>query len=338
MKKMIMAIVGYGKSAKRYHLPFIELRKEIQVKYICDPALTSEDIAMLKNEGIKATLDLAEMLADEEVKLVTLCTPPKTHFTLAEICLLAGKNVVVEKPFCENIQETEHLLALAKEKNLVIMPFQNRRFDSDFLTLKKVIERNYLGELVELEAHIDYYRPNHTERIGTKLDGSFYGLGIHAVDQAIALFGKPNKVTYDIRNVQTIESTVDDYYELQLFYDRLKVILKSSQIVAKSGPRYRLIGLNGVYEKYGVDQQENDLKLGIKPGNFDFGVDVPDLYGTVRYQNANGDWIEKTIKSELGDYGRFYDEIYQVLNKGKASFIKENEIFAVMTIMDEALP
>lgn len=332
MKKLVMAMIGYGKSGKRYHLPYIQLRKKIQVKYICDVNLSAADQADLAARGIIGLTDLATVLADEEVTLVTLCTPPKTHYFLWKSCLAAGKNVIIEKPFCETLEETQELVSLAKENQLIVMPYQNRRFDSDFLTLKKVIQRDYLGDLIELEAHIDYYRPNSEIRKGTILDGSFYSLGVHAVDQIISLFGSPESVNYDLRNVQSPTSIVDDYYDVQLIYGRLKVILKSSQVVAKSGPRFRLIGINGVYEKYGTDQQENDLKLGRLPEEADFGRDTACEYGKVTYKNQNGDWIEKAIPSEIGDYGCFYDAVFATLLESKACLVSESEIITTMEI------
>lgn len=336
MKKLVMAIVGYGKSAKRYHLPYIKLRENIQVKYVCDLALTKEDLEELSKLNITGVTDLADVLADEEVAVITLCTPPKTHFSLAKACLEAKKNVIIEKPFCETMEQTQALIQLAKESNIHVIPYQNRRFDSDFLTLKKVIERNYIGKLIELEAHIDYYRPNKEERKGTILDGSFYGLGVHAVDQIVSLFGKPDTVYYDLRNVQNNESTVDDYYDVQLIYGALKVILKSSQVVAKLGPRFRLLGTTGIYEKYSPDQQENDLKLGVFPGEAGFGLDTPKEYGVISYKNANGDWIEKAIVSEIGDYGCFYDGVVEMIFHDAPSIVSEEEIRVTMEIMSGA--
>lgn len=333
MDKLVMAIIGYGKSAKRYHLPYLNVRKQIHVKYICDLALSSKDIAELKEQGIYGVTDISVILSDQEVSLITLCTPPKTHFSLGKECLTAGKNVIIEKPFCETLAETQELLTLANEQHLLVTPYQNRRFDSDFLTLKNVIERNYLGKLIELEAHIDYYRPNDAIIKGAIMDGSFYNLGVHAVDQVVALFGQPDSVSYDLRNVQNDESTVDDYYEVQLLYGSLKVILKSSQVVAKFGPRFRVLGVSGSYEKYGPDQQENDLKLGRLPSEEDFGQDTPNEYGQVTYKNANGDWISKAIKSEQGDYGLFYDAVFNTLIQDKEWIVTEAQILTTMSIM-----
>ena len=336
MSKIVMAIIGNGKSANRYHLPYLKLIENITVKYICDPNLSEEDKILLNQEKIIGINDYSIILEDSEVSLVTVCTPPKTHYSIGKSLLMANKNVILEKPFCETLEETIELIELAEQRNVIITPYQNRRFDSDFLTLKKVIDKGYVGELIELEAHIDYYRPNKEYRAGTILNGNFYALGVHAVDQIVSLFGKPTNVSYDLKSIQTFNKDVDDYYEVQLFYSTFKVILKSNQLVAKNGPRFRLIGTEGIYEKYETDQQENDLKLGALPSDKEFGRDTSEHYGKVTYRNQNGDWITKKIPSEIGNYGNFYDAIVSTLCLDKEVLVSKEEILTTMEIMSNA--
>lgn len=330
-----MAIIGFGKSATRYHLPFLRLRKNIQVKYIFNMTPSPDKEAEFQDLGCQFTSDLALILNDPDIQLITLCTPPDTHYDLAKQCLQKGKHLIVEKPFCQTVTETEELIALAKEANLLAIPFQNRRFDSDYLTLKNVLERGYVGRPVELEAHFDYFRPDQTIKTGANLTGNFYGLGVHMIDQMVALFGAPHTVSYDIRNIQHPESTVDDYYDISLFYDQFKVVLKTSQLVAEPYPRFILHGTQGSYVKYGIDQQENDLKLGILPGAEQFGLDSPDAYGTVTYQNQNGDWIKKAIKSQTGDYGAFYDSVYDTLIHGIDPIVTSQQMMTTINLLEQ---
>lgn len=121
------------------------------------------------------TENIHTILQDEEIKLVSICTPPSTHYELAKICLENGKNVLVEKPFCETVEEAEEILQLAKENNLVAMPYQNRRFDSDYLTLAQVLDSGVMGEIIEAELHFDRFRPIDERPVGNKMDGEFYG-------------------------------------------------------------------------------------------------------------------------------------------------------------------
>lgn len=332
---LTMAIIGFGKSATRYHLPYLRLRQNINVKYIFNMTPSPEKQVEFQDLGCQFTNDLDLILNDPEVKLITLCTPPDTHYDLAKQCLQKGKHLIVEKPFCQTVAETAELIALAKEVDLLAIPFQNRRFDSDYLTLKTVLECGYVGRPVELEAHFDYFRPDQTIKNGAHLNGNFYGLGVHMIDQMVALFGDPHTVNYDIRNIQHPKSTVDDYYDISLFYEQFKVVLKTSQLVAAPYPRFILHGTQGSYIKYGIDQQENDLKLGVLPGAEQFGIDNPDSYGTVTYQNQNGDWIKKTIKSQKGDYGAFYDSVYDTLIHGQASIITNKQMMTTINLLEQ---
>lgn len=333
-----LAIIGFGKSAQRYHLPYLKIRDTYEVIGVCDLNWREDKVKLADTYGIQKRFDtIEEVLENEDIQVVTLCTPPQTHFDLAKKFLEAGKHVVVEKPFCENVAKTKELLLLANENNKIVIPYQNRRFDSDYLTLKKVIERKYVGEIFELEAHIDYYRPSMQKPSSNDaVDGSFYGLGIHAIDQIVALFGRPDKVFYDLKNITFPDSPVDNYFEIQLFYQELKVILKSSQLSAMSYPRYRLMGEQGTYIKYGVDQQENDLKLQISPGTKGFGEDTPSQYGKVTYRNTSGDWIQKDIPTVTGDYGRFYDQLLLSIEGDKKKFISDEEIITSIEVLEKA--
>lgn len=149
------------------------------------------------------------------------------------------------------------------------MAYQNRRFDSDFLVIKEVLASGKLGELVELESHMDYYRPEAPDAPGEYYDGAFYGLGVHMMDQIIDLFGRPEEVSYDIRSIRN-SNNPDDTFEIQFFYPTLKVIVKTSHLVNIPYPKFTLHGTKGSFVKYGIDQQETYLKAGIMPGEKKF--------------------------------------------------------------------
>ncbi len=153
------AFIGFGKSTTRYHLPYVLHRKDRwQVAHIYRRRAKPEEQAP-QYSHIHFTSDLDEVLNDPLVKLVVVCTHADSHFEYAKKALEAGKNVLVEKPFTPTLEEAKTLFALANSKGLTVTPYQNRRFDSCFLTTKKVIESGKLGELVEIESHFDNYRP-----------------------------------------------------------------------------------------------------------------------------------------------------------------------------------
>lgn len=332
--KLIMGFIGFGKSANRYHLPYIKLRENIVVKKIFDiksnPLLEKE----YKKQGTEFTIDLNEILNDTDIQVITICTPAHTHYEIAKKCLESGKSIVVEKPFCSSVKEAKELLELAKEKGLMAIPFQNRRFDGDFLAVKQVLEQGYVGEPLEIESHFDYYREDNSIHNGGPVEGSFYGLGIHTMDRMISLFGRPEKVSYDIRSIRNTEST-DDYFDVSLFYSKLKATVKTSHLVAKAYPQFILHGTKGSFIKYGIDQQENDLKAGIMPDAPGFGLDSPNQYGVVTYQNANGDWIEKQIPTPKGDYGKVYDAVYETIVNGKPKLVSDEEVITNIEILEK---
>lgn len=329
-----MGFIGFGKSANRYHLPYITIRENLRVKKIFDLNINEALAAPYREKGVEFTTEIDELLTDSEIELVTICTPAHTHYELAKKVIQAGKSVIVEKPFCDTLEHAKELFELGKERGVLVMPYQNRRFDGDYLAVKQVVEQGFLGQLNEVETHIDYYRPGSITEPGVKENGSFYGLGIHLMDRMIALFGRPDKVAYDIRNNE-VESGVDNYFDVDLHYGHtFKVKVKTNHVVASSYPRFILHGENGTFVKYGEDQQENDLKAGIMPGSSGFGEDSVMYYGIARYKNANGDWIEKQIKTPVGDYGRYYDAVYETLKNGAEPLVSQEEALTNIQILE----
>jgi len=332
---LIIALVGFGKSANRYHLPYLKLRSQIKLKAVYDHRLRHhQDIQdELKQSGVNLTTNFDDILNDSEIQMLSITTPATTHYSLAKEALNHGKNVLVEKPFCETRAQAEEILKLARDKGLVAMPFQNRRFDSDYLALKKVLDVGYIGTPLSLESHMDHFRPSDQFINSEPINGQFYGLGIHTIDQIVALFGQPQQVYYDIRAQQN-QGNLDDYYETQLFYANFKATVSSSSLVATDYPSFRLNGTKGSFIKYGIDQQENDLKAGVMPGESQFGLDAPAAYGHLRYLNSNGDWISKDVITPIGDYGRVYDAMYATIIEQQTKLVTDQQLLLEMQILE----
>ena len=235
---LTVAYIGFGLSVKRYHLPYVKRRKEyIRVKYIFR---RPEDVAVEGTEeelwypDITFITDLEQIWEDEEVNLVVINTPNKFHVYYTMLALEHGKNVLCEKPFAQTIEEAEKVFAYAKEKKLFVMPNQNRRFDADMLTVRKVIESGKLGEIVEFESHYDYFNK---DRAMSKDIKFVEGIGIHPIDQVIGQFGIPKKVLYDCRSID-FPGFSDSYWDLDLYYGNgMKAIVKTSMYVKLDYPR-----------------------------------------------------------------------------------------------------
>ncbi|MBZ5753561.1 oxidoreductase [Metabacillus rhizolycopersici] len=319
-----MAFIGCGKSTTRYHIPYVKQRENIHIKSIYTPSWTEEKKEAAGLPETSYVTDLNNLLNDEEIELISICTPPTTHYELAKTCLEHGKNVLVEKPFCSTVEEAEEILQLAKEKGLVAMPYQNRRFDSDYLTLVHVLESKKIGEIFEVEIHFDRFRPVDERPIGTKVDGEFYGLGIHLLDKVLALFGTPEQVFYDIRTMRKLGNP-DDAFEIQLLYPTKKVILKVNQLILGDYPSIRVHGRNGSFIKYEMDQQEACLKAGIMPGEPHFGEDQEEDYGILKYVKNNEVMME-SVPTVTGNYGSVYDAMYQTIKHGADKLVSDEEI------------
>ena len=204
-----------------------------------------------------------ELINDTHLELIVVNTPDATHFEYCKKALEAGKHVVVEKPFTMNTEEAEKLIALAKKQDRLLSVFQNRRWDGDYLTVKKVVDEKLLGRLVSFESHFDRYRnfiqPNTWKEEPNAGAEIVFNLGAHMIDQAYDLFGMPNSVFAEI-GIQRTGGKVDDYYNIVLEYDDIHVNLKSSYLVREEGPRYIVHGTEGSFLKWGLDPQEDALK------------------------------------------------------------------------------
>ncbi|WP_271004739.1 Gfo/Idh/MocA family oxidoreductase [Listeria seeligeri] len=331
-----MGFIGNGKSTNRYHLPFILERENIQVKtiYNRNPKTATWD----KIEGVHYTTDLEELLTDPEINLITISTTQSSHYEYAKKVLENGKNVLVEKPFMMTYAEAEEIFELAKERGLIVQCYQNRRFDSDFLTAQKVIESGKLGELLEVEMHYDYFRPEIPESVHEFkfYDSYLYGHGCHTIDQVLSYFGKPDDIHYDVRQLLGA-GRMNDYFDLDFYYGITKVSVKSSYFRIKARPSFVLYGKKGMFTKETKDRQEEHLKLFYMPSNEDFGIDLPEHYGTLTYVDDAGVWHEEKVISEVGDYGRVYDDLYEAIINGKPKKVTDEETLLQMRILEKGV-
>ena len=329
---LTIGYIGNGKSANRYHLPFVVLRKNIKVKTIYQRNPKNEKWSRI--EGANYTSNLDELLNDKEIQLIVVCTT-NNHYDYAKMILEHNKHCLVEKPFVETSKQAKEIFTMAKEKGLIVQTYQNRRFDSDFLTVQKVIEEGKLGELLELEMHYDYYRPEVPESIMNfdPANSYLYGHGCHTLDQVISYFGKPDNIHYDVRQLLGA-GRANDYFDLDLYYGKLKVSVKSSYFRIKERPSFVVYGKKGCFVKETKDRQEEHLKLFYMPDNKDFGVDTFSHYGVITYADEEGIIHEEKVKSVNGDYGRVYDDLYEAIINGKSKTITDEQTLLQMEILE----
>lgn len=238
----------------------------------------------------------------------------------------------------ETVQEAKECFALARQKGLILECYQNRRFDSDFLTVQKVIESNKLGELLEIEMGFDYYRPETPEAVHTfsRLNSYWYGHACHTLDQIISYFGKPDHVHYDVRQLLGT-GRMNDYFDVDLYYGNLKISDRSSYFRVKERPGFTVYGKKGCFIKYTKDLQERDLKHFYMPANKDFGLDTPEEYGTLMYYDENNVYHEEKVISERGDYGRYYDAFYDTIMHQAPPLVTEEQTLLQLEMLEEGI-
>lgn len=333
-----VAVIGYGLSAKIFHIPFLEA-PTFKLYGIVQRTAKPDDDPQKDFPGVKIWRLSEEMLADSNVDIVIVTTLPESHFALTKAALEAGKHVVVEKPFVPTSQEADVLARTAKETGKLLTVYQNRRWDADFLTLKKLIKDDMLGRIVEFETHFDRHTPENPQTWRQQAlpgVGQVYDLGTHLLDQVVHLFGMPERITAFVGNQRTSvivggESRGgEDCFTVLLHYGNgLMVTVKAACISPESEQlRFWVRGDKGSYRKYHLDVQEDQLKAGMRPGSdtrSEFGVEPESHYGTLT-TITNGTLASSRLPTiRLATYTEYYRVFAKALEgKGEVPVAAED--------------
>lgn len=303
-------MIGYGLAGANFHAPLVSVESRLRLTRV----VTSRtgQVAQVHPQAIVSP-DADAVLSDD-VDLVVIATPNHTHAPLARAALLAGKHVVIDKPFAVDAAEGTSLIALARERGLILTVFHNRRWDADFLTVARLVGEGRLGRINHAEFRWDRFRPAIRagwREIPDQGAGLLADLGPHLVDQALALFGVPDRVVGDIA-LQRQGALVDDYFELTLHYGPRRVILSASILIAEPRPRFALHGDQGSYVKYGLDPQEDWMRAGKTPSDMGYGVEPVSVYGTL----TAADGRREPVPSERGNWPAFYSRVADAIIDG----------------------
>lgn len=325
-----VGLIGYGYASKTFHAPLIDGTPGLELA-----AITSSDAGKVTADWpqMRVIASPQALITDPAIDLIVIPTPNDTHFPLAKAALEAGKHVVVDKPFTVTLSQARELDALAKSRGLLLSVFHNRRWDSDFLTLKTLITEGTLGEVAYLESHFDRFRPQVRDRwreqsgIGS---GIWYDLAPHLIDQALVLFGLPVSLYVDLAQQRPGAKTTD-YFHAVLNYPQRRVVLHASMLVAAQSARFIAHGTRGSYVKYGLDPQEDRLKAGERPPLEDWGYDMRDGMLTL----AQGDIMaEQPVLSLPGNYPAYYAGVRDALNGQAENPVPANQAIRVMEIIE----
>ena len=330
-----VALIGFGLSGRYLQAPFFEVNPNFNLKIIVS---NSQNPAAIF-PAVKVARSLDEVLADDSIDLVSICSPSATHFEYAKQILLAGRHVLVEKPFTSTIEEAKELIELSKKQGKIVSVFQNRRFDSDFMTVQKVVEGGFLGKIINFEIHFNRYKPvlnpKKWKEIVAPANGIIYDLGSHIIDQVLVLFGVPKSV-WGQTFTQREHSEIDDAFDIRMDYGDLKVTLKASLLVREDTPRYIIHGTKGSFVKYGIDVQEDHLKSGMLPNDEGFSVEPASNSGILNTE-FNGIIFRGNVETQRGNWGLLFQNLHDAIVDGKELFIKPEEIVEQIRIIEQVL-
>jgi predicted dehydrogenase len=296
-----------------------------------------DDAAKLYPQAI-IVRSLDELLAIADVRLVIVATPNTSHFDIAKRCLLAGRDVVVDKPFVTTYAEAAELVDLAAGQRRILTVYQNLRCNGDFRTIRELLNSGRLGRVALYEAHFDRYRlqlrPGAWRERLEPGSGVFFDLGVHLLDQAMLLFGVPQAMTADIR-IERDGAIVDDAFDVQLHYARHTAVLRASMIAIAPDLRFVVRGERGAYVKYGIDPQEEALKRGEVPTDDTWGREHPEKWGTL-HMSREGGITKETIPTLPGDYRLFYANVRDAILGKVPADVSHEQILNVMRALELA--
>ena len=324
------ALIGYGYAGKTFHAPLLVAVPGWELACV---ASSRPDAVHADLPGMRIVADPLQAIAQDGIDLVVIATPNAQHAPLAEAALRAGKHVVVDKPFTLDLAEARRLRASARQAGRVLSVFHNRRWDSDFLGMQRLIDGGRLGQVVHFESHFDRFRPQVRDRWRERAQaggGIWFDLGPHLADQALQLFGLPLDVHADITALRP-GAQADDWAHVVLRYDRLRVVLHAGMLVAGGSARFTVHGTRGSAVKQSPDRQEAQLLAGMRPGDPGWGVDDDPL------QLFSGAGPAETVASAAGDQRRFYAGLRDAIHAGTPAPVTDAQALAVMAVLEAGI-
>jgi scyllo-inositol 2-dehydrogenase (NADP+) len=297
-----VGLVGFGFAGKVFHTPVIRavdgLRLTTIVQRSGAPDPRYPDVEFVRS---------VDELLTRAIDLVVIATPNPSHHPIAQQCLLAGRHVVVDKPFTTTVAEAGDLVQLGRAKRRVLSVYQNRRYVGDFVTLQRLLGDGVLGRVAIFESHFDRFRlalkPAAWRERSQPGSGLWFDLGAHLLDQALVLFGIPQAISADIRSERD-GAVVDDAFDVTLYYPHMRALLRASMLASAPGPTLAVHGTGGSFIKYGLDPQEAALKAGRTPDESNWDVEPAEMHGTLTTPEGT-----RTIPTIPSSFRLYYENI-----------------------------
>jgi scyllo-inositol 2-dehydrogenase (NADP+) len=328
MKSLSVGLLGFGLAGSVFHAPLIQCEPRLRLTAIASSR--TDHIRRAAPEAVATTADA--VIADPSIDLVVIATPNTSHAPLAREALLAGKHVVIDKPMATTAAEADELIDLAKRQGRLLTVFHNRRWDNDFLTLRACLDRGDIGRPYHYEAHFDRFRPQIKQGWREQTlagSGVLFDLGAHLIDQALTLFGMPDRILADV-GTQRPDAQVDDWFHIVLGYGRMRAILHCGTVVCRPGPRFQLHGDGGSFLKHGMDGQEAALRAGRLPTEAGWGGDDSENFALL----VQADGTERRVETIPGDYPAFYRGVAASILDGAPPPVTAEQARDVLTVLE----
>ena len=329
-----VGLVGFGMAGRVFHAPVIERVPGLRLTTIVQ---RTGDTAASLHPDARVVRSVDELLADERIRLVVIATPNASHADLARCCLEAGRHVVVDKPFAVSSAQAAPLADVARRSERLLTVFHNRRWDGDFLTVRRVIEQHACGRVVLVESRFERFRPKLKGVWRERAEpggGILFDLGPHLIDQAVVLFGLPDAVTGDVR-IERDDAVADDAFDLTLHYPGLRVLLRASVLASAPGPRFVVRGTAGSYVKYHLDPQEARLADGGSSAGEFWDQEPRERWGTLTRATDAGTQSQ-ALPTEAGDYRLFYANLRDAIRGTAPLAVTPEQALDVMRLLELA--
>jgi predicted dehydrogenase len=306
-----VGLVGFGFAGQVFHAPVIHATEGVRLAAIVSSKVERDD----RYPEVTFVQNVEQMLAIEHIRLIVIATPNSSHFEIARQCMVAGRDVVVDKPFTTTLKDARLLVQLAAELGRFITVYQNRRWDGDFKTVQNLIAQGVLGRVASFESNFDRFRPalkaNAWRERAELGAGVLFDLGPHLIDQALVLFGIPDAITADVR-IEREVARVDDAFDVVFHYKNMRAVLGASMLAASPRPTYHILGTGGSFIKHGLAPQEEALKQGRSPREPNWGTEGPEMWGKIISPERS-----EPVPTLAGDYRGFYENVRDAL-RGRA--------------------
>ena len=326
-----VGLVGFGFAGKTFHAPVIGAVQGLRLAAIVQRSGSPPDSHYPDVEFVRSVEDLLTRAID----LIVIATPNPSHHPIAKQCLVAGRHVVIDKPFTTTVAEAAELVRLAHDKRRVLSAYQNRRYVGDFVTLQKLLSDGVLGRVSIFESHFDRFRPELRPAAWREQpqpgSGIWFDLGSHLLDQALVLFGPPAAISADVR-IEREGAATDDAFDVTLHYPRMRALLRASMLAASPGPTFAVHGTRGSFVKYGLDPQEEALKSGRTPDEPNWDAEPPDRHGKLTTPEGT-----RTIPSIPSSFTHYYENVRDAIQGTAPPAVTTEQMLDVMHGLELAL-